>query len=628
MERSSQPPKTECCPGEGQAEVDLWFYKAERRPGSVHRELHEPQAGVALSLSNSASKNSAAGGEGLEKLEPNMGSAATGEELTSLPGSKSVAREEGAVRNLGHPASPHRTNCESQVGTEAQRQGVPPGEQGIGSAHTNPKQGSGPDSGEGADASTQPAQATRTARTAGHFWPTFLRAIADKAARDKHHRFGDLYRQLNEESLRQSFYLLRKDAACGVDGVSFQAYERNLDSHLADLVQRLKRKSYRARLVRRKYIPKGEGKWRPLGITALEDKLLQCAVTQILVAIYEADFYPFSYGYRPRVGPHDAVGALSDELMWGQYHFVVEADIKGYFDSIGHEHLVQMLEKRIHDGALLRLIRKWLRAGILEEDGKVIHPVLGTPQGGIISPVLANVYLHYVLDQWFEEVVRKSNRGQCRLFRFADDFVACFERRDEAEAFEQALKERLAAYGLEVAPEKTKTIRFGRNGGPYNGRFDFLGFEFRWEAGRKSGEPVVKRRTSRKKLQGSVRRFTEWIQTSRHQKIRKLMKTIAAKYRGYWNYYGLRGNSQSLAQFYWQTTGVLFKWLNRRSQKTSYTWRAFRRLLNRFQVPPPRIVENERTQLALPCCWGWKLGQILARELDLRPTPTARAHAS
>ncbi len=210
----------------------------------------------------------------------------------------------------------------------------------------------------------------------------------------------------------------------------------------------------------------------------------------------------------------------------------------------------------------------------------------------------------------------------------ATHLVACFERRDEAQAFEQALKERLAAYGLEVAPEKTKTIRFGRNGGPYNGRFDFLGFEFRWEAGRKSGQPVVKRRTSRKKLQGSVRRFTEWIQTSRHQKIRKLMKTLAAKYRGYWNYYGLRGNSQSLAQFYWQTTGVLFKWLNRRSQKTSYTWRRFRRLLHRFQVLPPRIVENERTQLALPCCWGWKLGQILARELDLRPVSTARAPAS
>jgi group II intron reverse transcriptase/maturase len=465
----------------------------------------------------------------------------------------------------------------------------------------------------------QPAQETSPARSAGYIWPTFLRAIADKAARDKHHRFGDLYRQLNEGSLRQSFYLLRKDAACGVDGVTFQEYEKNLKSNLANLVQRLKNKSYKARLVRRKYIPKGQGKWRPLGIPALEDKLLQCAATQILVAIYEADFLPCSYGYRPVWGPHDAVRALTDELFGGKHNFLVEADIKGFFDNLRHEELLRMLGERIQDGALLGLIRKWLRAGILEEDGKVIHPVLGTPQGGIVSPVLANVYLHYVLDQWFEQEVRRKNRGQSRLFRFADDFVACFEYRHEAIAFEQALKERLAAYGLEVAPDKTKTIRFGRKGGPYNGRFDFLGFEFRWEASRK-GQPIVKRRTSRKKLQASERRFTEWIKENRHQKLRKLMKTLATKYQGYWNYYGLIGNSDSLGQFYWTTCRVLFKWLNRRSQKPSYTWRAFNRLLKRFRVPAPRIVENERKQLAIPYCWGWKLGQLLARYLDLRRT--------
>jgi RNA-directed DNA polymerase len=535
-----------------------------------------------------------------------------------------VAREEGADRNLGSPESPRRTNCERQAGRGEQRQEALPGDQGIGLAHSNPRQGSGPESGEGANTPTQPAQATSSARTAGYHWPTFLRAIADKAARDKRHRFGDLYRQLNVESLRQSFYLLRQDAACGVDGMTFQEYEKNLESHLTDLVQGLKNKRYKARLVRRKYIPKGQGKWRPLGIPALEDKLLQCAVTQILVAIYEADFLPCSYGYRPVWGPQDAVRALTDELYWGKDNFLVEADIKGFFDHLRHEELVQMLGKRIQDGALLGLIRKWLRAGILEEDGKVIHPVLGTPQGGIVSPVLANVYLHYVLDQWFEQEVRNQNRGQCRLFRFADDFVACFEYRHEAIAFEQRLKERLAAYGLEVAPEKTKMIRFGRNGGPYNGRFDFLGFEFRWEASRK-GQPIVKRRTSRKKLQASVRRFTEWIKENRHQKVRKLMKTLAAKYQGYWNYYGLIGNSDSLGQFHWATCRLLFKWLNRRSQKPSYTWRAFNRLLERFGIPTPRIVEKDRKQLALPCGWGWKLGQLLARYLDLHPVPTARA---
>jgi len=617
MERSNQPPETECCPDEGQAPVDLWFFKAERRQGSVHRKLHGPQAGVAPSLSNSASKDTTAGGDDVASSEPNTAKAEHGEALASLPGSQSVAREEGADRNLGSPESCRRTNYERQAARGEQRQEALPGPQGIGLAHSNPRQGSGPESGEGANTPTQPAQETSSARPAGFHWPTFLRAIADKAARDKHHRFGDLYRQLNAESLRQSFYLLRKDAACGVDGVTFQEYEKNLESNLAHLVERLKNRSYRARLVRRKYIPKGPGKWRPLGIPALEDKLVQCAVTQILVAIYEADFLPCSYGYRPVWGPHDAVRALTDELFAGKYNFVVEADIKGFFDNLRHQELLQMLGKRIQDGALLGLIRKWLRAGILEEDGKVIHPVLGTPQGGIISPVLANVYLHYVLDQWFEQEVRKNNRGQCRLFRFADDFVACFEYRHEAIAFEQALKGRLAMYGLEVAPDKTKTIRFGRNGGPYNGRFDFLGFEFRWEASRR-GQPIVKRRTSRKKLQASERGFAEWIRGNRHKKLSKLMKTLVAKFQGYWNYYGLIGNSESLGQFYRASCRLLYKWLNRRSQRPSYTWPAFNRLLKRFRVPAPRIVETERKQLALFCCWGWQLGQLLARYMALR----------
>jgi len=239
---------------------------------------------------------------------------------------------------------------------------------------------------EGGDRTTQSAQATSAVGTTEQSWPTFLRAIADKARREPNHRFGDLYRQLNQASLRASFYLLRKNAASGVDGVTFQEYEQKLEANLAGLVERLKRKSYHARLVRRKYIPKGHGKLRPLGIPVLEDKLLQCAATQILLAIYEADFLPCSYGYRPGRGPHDAVRELTDELHWGKHNFVVEADIKGFFDHLQHDKLLAMLGQRIGDGALLRLIRKWLKAGILEEDGKVIHPELGTPQGGVMTP--------------------------------------------------------------------------------------------------------------------------------------------------------------------------------------------------------------------------------------------------
>jgi len=556
-----------------------------------------------------------------------MGCAAEGEAQTSLPGSKSVAREQDTVRKHGGPAISRRTNYESQAGREVQRQeGRTKGMTGVGSLHSSAGQSrdGGADLREGGDRATQPAQATSAVRMTGQSWPTFLRAIADKARKAPNHRFGDLYRQLNEQSLRQSFYLLRKDAASGVDGVTFQQYEEKLEENLRQLVERLKRKSYHARLVRRKYIPKGNGKLRPLGIPALEDKLLQCAVTQILLAIYEADFLPCSYGYRPGRGPHDAVRELTDELFKGGHNFVVEADIKGFFDHLQHDKLLGMLEHRINDGALLRLIRKWLKAGILEEDGRVLHPLLGTPQGGVISPVLANVYLHYVLDLWFKEQVQKRNRGKSRLFRFADDFVACFEYRHEAAAFEQSLKRRLAEYGLEVAPEKTKMIRFGRNGGPHNGRFEFLGFEYRWEPSR-FGKPIVKRRTARKKLQGAVQRMGEWLRTNRHRKLPELMKTLAAKLRGHWNYYGIIGNSDSLVQYDWLTRGLLFKWLNRRSQKHSYTWKAFHRLTERYKLPAPKIVEQRGDVKTETCQLVWKFGQVLAQDLCGKHYRPARA---
>jgi group II intron reverse transcriptase/maturase len=479
-------------------------------------------------------------------------------------------------------------------------------------AHSIPRQGTSPEAVEGANKSTQSAQATSAVRTTARDWPTFLRAIAEKAYKNKHHRFGDLYRWLNQDVLRRCFFRLRKDAASGVDGMTFQEYEKNLEANLADMVGRLKRKAYRARLVRRKYIPKGPGKFRPLGIPVLEDKLLQVAVTQILLAIYEVDFLPCSYGYRPGVGAHDAIKALTDELQFGGHHFVVEADIKGFFGNLRWEWLERMLEQRIADGAFLNLIRKWLRAGILEEDGQVVHPQTGTPQGGVVSPVLANIYLHYVLDLWFERVVRPQQRGRCRMIRYADDFVACFEYRHEAAAFEKGLKERLAKFGLEVATDKTKTLRFGSNGGPHNGRFDFLGFEFYWEADRQ-GKPRVKRRTATKKWLGGMQRMRQWIKTHRHQKLRRTMSTLKAKLRGTWNYYGLIGNKRRLQLFYDATCRTLHKWLNRRSQRQSVSWPALNRLLERFQVPRPRIVEKNGQRM--PCQWELSFCQRL---LDFR----------
>src|SRR5437867_5493619 len=350
MEKSNQLPKTEDCSAEGEP-VDLLFFRVKRPSRSVSRDKREPQAGPASRLSNSASKVQDASGDGVRLPEPNTKMAAQGEAIEGLPGSKSVARAEADARNRGGPESPCRTNYEGQAGKEAQRQEAPPESPGVGSAHSIQPQGASSEAGEGTDKSTQLAQATSTVRTTERDWQTFLRAIAEKAHTHQQHRFGDLYRRLNRDVLRLSFFRLRKDAASGVDGVTFQQYEKNLESNLADLEGRLKRKAYRARLVRRKYIPKGNGKLRPLGMPVLEDKLLQMAATQILLAIYEVDFLPCSYGYRPGVSAHDAIKALSQELQFGGHHFVVEADIKGFFDNIQWEWLERMLEQRIADGA-------------------------------------------------------------------------------------------------------------------------------------------------------------------------------------------------------------------------------------------------------------------------------------
>jgi RNA-directed DNA polymerase len=578
--------------------VDLMFYRNELLSRSVSREKREPQAGPASGLSNSASKCSNASGDGVLLSASETESPVTGEGEEGLPGSKSVARVEGVTRNEGDPESPCRTNYESQAGREAQPKEVLPGDPGVGLVHNSQQQGASPEAGKGTNRLTQSAQETSPVRTTGKSWPTFLRAITEKAHTDKDHRFGDLYRWLNRDVLRLCFYQLRKDAASGVDGVTFQEYEKNLEANLIDLEGRLKRKAYRARLVRRKYIPKGNGKLRPLGIPALEDKLLQVAVTQILMAIFETDFLPCSYGYRPGVSAHDAIRALTDELQWGRHNFVHEADIKGYFENIRWEWLERMLNQRIADGALINLIRKWLRAGILEEDGRVVHPQTGTPQGGIISPVLANIYLHYALDLWFERVVRPKQRGRCRFIRYADDFVTAFEYPHEVEAFAPALKARLAKFGLEVAADKTKTLRFGRNGGPHNERFDFLGFEFYWEPDRK-GKPRVKRRTATKKWKAGRQRMRQWIKEHRHWRLDELMKKLRAKLQGTWNYYGLIGNFRRMQLFYQETHRTLHKWLNRRSQRKSMSWRAVDRLFKRFQIPPPRIVEKAGQKM--PC---------------------------
>jgi len=426
--------------------------------------------------------------------------------------------------------------------------------------------------------------------------PTFLQGIAKKAQTQPKHRFGNLYELLNEEFLHECWRDIRKDAAYGVDEVSARDYEEHLDENIHHLVERLKRKQYHAKLVRRRYIPKGAGELRPIGIPVVEDKLLQLAVTRILQAIYEQDFLRCSYGYRPNIGALDAVDKLTLKLQFGRYHFVVEADIKGFFDHLDHDWLMRMLEERIEDGPFLRLIRKWLKAGVLDTDGQVVHPATGTPQGGVISPILANVYLHYVLDLWFHRVVKSRCRGEACLIRYADDFVCAFQYQAEAEQFYQELGERLSKFGLELATEKTRVLPFSGTRAPGRTSFDFLGFEFRWGWDR-AGKPHLKRRTARARLRESLRRFTVWCRQKCRGSLRALFKELNAKLRGYYNYYGVHGNYASLQQFYDQAIRILYKWLNRRSQRRSYNWTGFRELLQHYRVERPRIVGRPKRAL-------------------------------
>jgi RNA-directed DNA polymerase len=417
---------------------------------------------------------------------------------------------------------------------------------------------------------------------------TSLQGIANKAAQDKTYRFRNLFGVLTTGFLFWCWDFINRRASAGVDKLDAIAYEDNLIGNIQQLAQQVKQGTYRAKLILRKYIPKAGGKLRPLGIPAIADKLLQLAVAKLLEAIYEQDFLSCSYGYRPRTGAHKAIKDLTSELKSGKYHVVVEADIKGFFNAINHDLLMDMLDRRIDDKPFLKLIRKWLKAGILETDGQVIHPLLGTPQGGNASPILANIYLHYVLDEWFEEAVRVHCTGHAYLCRYADDFVCAFQHGKDAQRFYKALIQRLARFGLEVAEDKTQSIEFSHCKARAKTKFDFLGFEFRWSVGR-SRKPLLKRRTSRTKLRASIANFKTWFKKYSGLPKKILFAKLNRKLLGYYNYYGVTGNSQSLSTFVYHVTNLLYKWLNRRSQRKSYNWIGFKELHNYFGIAKPRI---------------------------------------
>ena len=430
---------------------------------------------------------------------------------------------------------------------------------------------------------------------------TSLWGIANKAKQQKNYRFGDLYRLLDKKALYLAWKDINKKAAVGVDKETAKEFEKNLDDNLNELLKALKSKRYKAKLVKRVNIPKGEGKTRPLGILALRDKIVQRAAASILEAIYEQDFLKCSYGYRPKIGAKTAVKELTKEVQ-GKSSYIVEAEIKGFFNNINHDWLMEMLKQRIKDGAFLRLIKKWLKAGILETDGAIIHPITGCPQGSIVSPILANIYLHYVLDLWFEKVIKANSGGEAYICRYCDDFICAFRYKEDAERFYKTLGKRLGKFELEVAEEKTNIISFSRFRKYENTSFEFLGFEFRWQVSHK-GKDIVTRRTSRSKLRKSIAAFTEWCKENRSNRIEKIVDMLNVKLRGYFNYYGVIGNSKGINEFYKRAKEILYKWLNYRSQKKSFNWQEFDKKMKWYGLISPKITEQVDLQLRVEECF-------------------------
>jgi RNA-directed DNA polymerase len=440
------------------------------------------------------------------------------------------------------------------------------------------------------------SEATPAAHSSGEAVATKLLRIAEKARGEPSFQFSSLFHLMNEELLRGCFAALRKDAAAGIDMVTKEKYAENLEGNLREVVERLHRMAYKPQPVRRKFIPKpGTNKQRPLGIPSFEDKLVQAGMVRILESVYEQDFIGDSYGFRPHRSCHDALRAVSEAVENNPTNHIVEADIKGFFDNVNQEWLMRFLGHRIADKRMQRMVKRFLIAGVWE-DGNVTISDDGTPQGGVISPMLANIYLHYALDLWFERVFRKSCQGYARLIRYADDFVVCFQHQWEAARFREELVERLGKFGLEVEPTKTKVFAFGRfavdqakRGGERVETFDFLGLTH-YCGTKKDGTGFrMKRVTARKKFVAKLKTFKSWLKKARTMKTRDLWSVTKAKLQGHYNYYGVTDNYRGIARFAREVEKLLFKWLNRRGKRSSLNWKKFLEILARYPLPRPRI---------------------------------------
>jgi len=436
-------------------------------------------------------------------------------------------------------------------------------------------------------------------RTAGHGtgarFSTKLKSLTLRAGRNPKYRVISLMHLFTEEFLLACFGELERNKAPGIDAVTVEEYEANLEGNIKGLVQRLKARQYRPQPTRRVYIPKPNGDKRPLGIPAVEDKIVQMACKLILEAVFAVDFLEVSYGFRAGRGAHDALDALDRIVMTRPVNYVVDADIERFFDTVDHEWLMRCLGQRIVDGAFLRLIARFLTAGVVSE-GRKRATTEGTPQGSVLSPVLANIYLHYVLDLWFERKVKRQMRGEAHLTRYADDFVVSLQSGQEARRFLERLAERLGKFGLRLAAAKSRVIEFGRWQWAKARRqalrlatFNFLGFTHYCDGTRTSGFKLG-RKTERKRLQRALVQMNEWLRSVRNQmRLADWWPLLVTKVTGYYRYYGIGGNRRSLDNYYRRVLRLAYKWVNRRSQRRSYNWERFGRWLKQHPLPRPRI---------------------------------------
>lgn len=447
----------------------------------------------------------------------------------------------------------------------------------------------------------EPDEGKMAERPSSESVSTKLERIAELAKQMPTTPLSTLAHHIDLEWMREAYRRTRKDGATGVDGRTAEQYAQQLESNLQSLLDRAKSGSYWAPPVRRVHIPKADGKtMRPIGIPTFEDKVLQRAVAMVLGAVYEQDFRNCSYGFRPRRNQHNALEALWAGLRDIEGGWVIEVDIKSFFDSVDHEQLRNVLRRRVLDGVLLRLIGKWLNAGVLEE-GQVHYDDEGTPQGGVISPLLGNVFLNEVVDTWFEDDIKPRLRGAAFMLRYADDIVMGFEREDDARRVMEVLPKRLQKYGLTMHPSKTRLIDFRSpkrrppsddDKGP--GTFDMLGFTHYWGRSRHGNHPVVKRRTAKDRINRFLKALASWCREHRHDALREQWKKLCSKLRGHFQYYGVTANFEALRRVARVTRRIWWKWLGRRSQRATLTWDKMAQLLQRLPLERPRIYHPAR----------------------------------